>query len=610
MKKIILAIFTIMLTLAIFGCGKAQQASGGGSSGGGGGGGNTAQTFSINGVIPAAAQAETSSMSVQGAADFKIKVLKFADSSQLDGEWTPNASGYYKIDGLPLGTVFVVVVENDTIKMKNLAFGSAKDKGTTKLVDLTPTSTATVEVVSKNTAAREMLGAFAADADIDAAVQNVQDEINSIYDSNPNDLPTTNTTVDESAKLDAIEAAAIHTYTLTVGISPNIAALDDVRVDRIPSANAYLKNTSVKLSLLCRNGWTGKSPVWSGIDNPDTDTAYIVMDSDKAVTANVTTQIALELPDIFLSWNSRVDGYLSVSPNPNNKTSYYITEPDSGESFKIWRYFYDEDQTVTLNLQGQAGVVYRLGVWENPPPDHGWPDDEDEADFSYYNEISDGAEVTLTMDFPQMIFNLETFRVLGVIPSGTTKTIDGNDGDWSSTYAALFDDTAPLNGDRNPKAEYAGQYGLKIESIKIARDANYLYFLWEQQDASFSEGLLHYYIISIRPYENTAGGDVMLQLRRYNPASTDGGAHDSNGDGFYSRIFYSGGGHPHPIDTTDTAGKVSGNFYEARVAISVVKDEFPSSSGEWAIKSRIMRMYPDGWRNDGAAALVPTRVTF
>ncbi|GBR75011.1 hypothetical protein NO1_2082, partial [Candidatus Termititenax aidoneus] len=39
-----------IITLAIFGCGKAQQASGGGgSSGGGGGGGNTAQTFSISG---------------------------------------------------------------------------------------------------------------------------------------------------------------------------------------------------------------------------------------------------------------------------------------------------------------------------------------------------------------------------------------------------------------------------------------------------------------------------------------------------------------------------------------------------------------------------------
>ncbi|GBR74821.1 hypothetical protein NO1_1931, partial [Candidatus Termititenax aidoneus] len=50
MKKIILAVFTIIITLAIFGCGKAQQASGGGgSSGGGGGGGNTAQTFSISG---------------------------------------------------------------------------------------------------------------------------------------------------------------------------------------------------------------------------------------------------------------------------------------------------------------------------------------------------------------------------------------------------------------------------------------------------------------------------------------------------------------------------------------------------------------------------------
>ncbi|GBR75734.1 hypothetical protein NO2_0380 [Candidatus Termititenax persephonae] len=621
MKKIILAIFTIIIALAIFGCGKVQQASGGGGGGGSSGGdrgGNTAQTFSIKGNIAGSGSIGTAALSTMAASDMQITLFNF-NTGEQQGTYNFGANTSYRIDGLPLGTVFVVVVERGDTRMKNLAWGTNADKGQTKQTDLTPTSTATVEVVSKNAAARAMLAAFGADADIDEAVQTVQDKVNDIYDSNPNDLPTTNTTVDESAKLDAIEAAAIHTYTLTVGISPNIAVSDGVSVNRIPSANAYLKDTRVKLSLLGSGGWTGKSPVWSGIGSSiydTTDTAHIVMDNNKFVTANVTRQGVLEIPDVLLFSNSEVAGYFSVLPNPNNKTFYSLTD-GGGKNFKIWRYFYDEGQIVELTVHGQAGVGYDLGVWENPPPDHDWPGEEDEEDISW-NEIYDGNVVTLTMAYPQAILNFEDFRVLGAIPS-STKTLDGNSDDWSGGYAVLFDDTAPLlNRDRNPNAEYAGQPGLKIKLVKIARDTDYLYFLWEQ-DAGFSAEVSHNYTIGIRPYPYHGIGErtVMLQLWRYDSALVDnpdypwlsGG--DNNGDGFHSQIFYSASA-GHPIDTTDTTGIVAGNFYEARVTISVVKAEFPSFSGnEWTIKPQIWRILsPSGKWRGGAADLVRTRVTF
>jgi hypothetical protein len=274
MKKIILAIFTIMLTLAIFGCGKMQQASGGGSSSGGGGG--TSQTFSVKGkVYGAQKQAQTSGMSAQAAGDYTIKVLQFADDDDNNplgnGTWHPDAAGEYKIDGLPLGKVFVVVVEKGSLQMKNLAFGSSGDRGKTKTADLTPTSTVTVEVISANAA--EMLKNFNENTNIDAAVEEVQSAVNTNYADGTKfnillDAINNGTQIDTSG-------VSVQTYTLTVVVNPANSGTV------IPNSGTYLKNTKVKLQAQAssNDGWSFKE--WSGglgSDNP----------VETTITANIT----------------------------------------------------------------------------------------------------------------------------------------------------------------------------------------------------------------------------------------------------------------------------------------------------------------------------------
>jgi hypothetical protein len=334
MKKIILAIFTMILTLAIFGCGKTASGGGGGSSGGGGGG--TPQTFSVQGVVSGVSQ--FSGMSVQAATDYTIKVLQFTDNAQWGGTWTPDADGKYRIDGLPLGKVFTVVVEQGDTRMKNLAYAMAKEKGEVKQVDLTPTSTATAEVLSKNAAAREMLEVFDADTEIDGAIQTVQEKVNKIYNDNPDNLPTTNITVDESGKLDSIENSVIKTYTLTVGVSPNAAVQNGCFIQRVPSLNNYLENTRVKLNLMTRGGWGDFE--WSINELGTNDTAYIVMDENKNVTANLSwdpERVPRFVPDISdidtWEYDSSV-GMENYSRDMQNKQIYININGENREYIK------------------------------------------------------------------------------------------------------------------------------------------------------------------------------------------------------------------------------------------------------------------------------------
>jgi hypothetical protein len=248
MKKIILAIFTIMLTLAIFGCGKAQQVGGGGSSSGGGGGGGTPQTFSVEGkVYGAQEQAQTSGMSTQAAGDYTIKVLQFTDDTPwVDGTWTPDDDGKYQINGLPLGTVFVVVVEKGNLKMKNLAFSN---KAETKTADLTPTSTVTVEVISANAAARQMLENFNENINIDAAVTEVQDGVDKYYKIHTDELDNLRDAADNGNEIPLNDVNTlkddpnvVQTYALTVDVNPvNSGTV-------IPNSGTYLKKRESEIA--------------------------------------------------------------------------------------------------------------------------------------------------------------------------------------------------------------------------------------------------------------------------------------------------------------------------------------------------------------------------
>jgi hypothetical protein len=284
MKKIILGITAIAVTLLIFGCGRVQQAGGGGSSGGGGD--TTPQTFSIKGYVPAVVE-QSGGMSVQDADAYSIKVLKFADNSQWVSNISPRSSdGYYEIDGLPLGTVFIVEAQKGGSKIKNLAFGSADDKGTTKLVDITPTSTVTVELISAN--ATELLKNSNEKSDITSLVTKVQIEVN-IYYTDTTKLTALKNAINDGAPipdLDIVKDEAIVEY-LIINISP--AGSGTVELTPAPKSSngnthKYPKGTTVNLlAKYSDEDWRFRG--WAGDYGYNENPKEIIMDDQKTVIA-------------------------------------------------------------------------------------------------------------------------------------------------------------------------------------------------------------------------------------------------------------------------------------------------------------------------------------
>ncbi|MDR1323483.1 MAG: hypothetical protein LBK68_03490 [Candidatus Margulisbacteria bacterium] len=121
MKKIILAIFTIMLTLAIFGCGKTQQTSSGGSSGGGGGGGGgTPQTFSISVVSDLLDGYTVSGLSVMGADDITVALLDLITGTTVNAVGKIE-NGKYSVDGLDATKTYEVRLKKGETTQSNLA---------------------------------------------------------------------------------------------------------------------------------------------------------------------------------------------------------------------------------------------------------------------------------------------------------------------------------------------------------------------------------------------------------------------------------------------------------------------------------------------------------
>ncbi|GBR72871.1 hypothetical protein NO1_0328 [Candidatus Termititenax aidoneus] len=120
MKKIILAIFTVMLALSIFGCGKTQQASGGGSSsGGGGGGGNTPQTFSISGESDLL-NGYVSGFSVMAADDFSVTLHDLLTGATVNAN-VKIEDGKYSVTGLDAAKVYEVRLRKNSDVQSNVA---------------------------------------------------------------------------------------------------------------------------------------------------------------------------------------------------------------------------------------------------------------------------------------------------------------------------------------------------------------------------------------------------------------------------------------------------------------------------------------------------------
>jgi hypothetical protein len=171
MKKIILGITTIAVTLLIFGCGKMQQSSGGSSGGGGNGGAR--QMITISGIVTA--NGVDLSGAVLSVKDFATKeAVAYAAAQNFSVQALEN-DGRYSIT-LPAGKLYVVEVSTASVTLNNLAW-----KTTT--VGINPLSTLTVLALQESSSAETILtdGNFTR---ITILVKSVQETVSQNYASN------------------------------------------------------------------------------------------------------------------------------------------------------------------------------------------------------------------------------------------------------------------------------------------------------------------------------------------------------------------------------------------------------------------------------------------
>ncbi|MDR1113913.1 MAG: hypothetical protein LBL50_02350 [Candidatus Margulisbacteria bacterium] len=309
MKKIILAIFTIMLTLAIFGCGKAQQASGGGGSSGGGGGNPTTFTISGTAQVPSSIddtlyaswperlgrglasvfipQVYAANFNFKPLKNADVKIFEFGGNTIITTAKTSN-EGHYTIN-LPLGKIYVVVVEkaasdgSATINIKNIAHEE------NPVVDVTPVTSVAVEAISQNNTIREAIAALNSGSGdnkpdvstVAGIIETVKENVENYYDtytSEINDVVDVTSPVPPTVPPDLIEE-----YTLTVAVSPANSGTVT------PNGGTYLKNAKVKLQAFANTDWRFDS--WSGdLTGNNNPSDEIAITTDITVTANFTRE--------------------------------------------------------------------------------------------------------------------------------------------------------------------------------------------------------------------------------------------------------------------------------------------------------------------------------
>ncbi|GBR75241.1 hypothetical protein NO1_2259, partial [Candidatus Termititenax aidoneus] len=262
--------FTIMLTLAIFGCSKTAvgTGSGGGSSGGGGGGGggNTPRTFSVQGQIGLTG---VGGIIIQAHEQFIVSIYSFKDEAELTNV---NIEYYaldnsYKIAGIPAGDVYVIKAVKQGLTLSALVWGAA---GETKTVNLSPISTVAAEIVSANPVVQATLEAANENTDM-GVVETILNDIVEYYTNDSAALDELTASVNAgnlnaadlpAAVLDGVnDTVANESRTLTTAVYP--AGTGTVE----PNGGVYLRGTRLRLTAVPSDGYEFQN--WSsGGSNP------------------------------------------------------------------------------------------------------------------------------------------------------------------------------------------------------------------------------------------------------------------------------------------------------------------------------------------------------
>ncbi|GBR74544.1 hypothetical protein NO1_1701 [Candidatus Termititenax aidoneus] len=640
MKKIILAIFTVMLALAIFGCGKMQQASGGGGgSSDRGGGGDKKTTFEISGEAqvpnsidddlyaswPERLGRGLASVFIPQvyAADFGFKPLKNADVKVFEfGTDTivvtakTGNDGSYSVS-LPLGKIYVVAVEkaasngSATINIKNIAHEE------NLVVDVTPITSVALEAISQNSIVRNTLtavnGSGSGKPDVSAVagiIETVQENVENYYDTHTDEISNVDVTSPAPPTVPSIPNI-IEEYTLTIAISPN-SAESSVTVNKTPAPTdgKYLQGTKVKLTVQGNVTWNFKE--WSGTDENDVNNNNeITMDGNKNITAEFTRLVELRVLDVFISGRSKDygigDARVTISPEPYSKKSYPVNI--DGEQFNVLQYFYDYEQVVTITAHNlPSGYLYDLGVMSDlSSSNFGIGIDDELHSITTGNGytgylVSNNAAIGLKLDKTYAINSFSRIGRLCNIAT-STKAIDGDPSDWNSDYSEIFNDANKMDWEENPRDEYSNVPGLKIKSIKAARDSENLYFLWEA-DNGFNSDPRYGYKLNIVPQEihNLNNSSVSVVMWKYDTVGGSypmwfSGQNDMNGDGYFTRAGYEAeypNGDPfHFVEN----GKVNGNFYETAVSINYIEEKLGSLLGSYNLYE--IRPSVEWWSDGG-----------
>jgi hypothetical protein len=454
-----------------------QQSSGGSSGGGGGngGGGGTPQAFSAEGKVYG--------VNAENADSYVIKVYNL-DGSQREGLWHPNANGNYKIEGLPLNIVLIVVVEKDALQMKNLAWGTSA--GDTKDADLTPTSTVAVEVISANATARALLENFDSSADIDDTVANVQDGVNDYYESHSQKLTDLIDAADDgvsltetiASDLSDIETAAIETHMLTVNISPfNTGTVS-------PNGGTFLKGTKVKLQ--AKGSTVGDTRYffknWSGANVSDITNNEITMSGDKTISA--------EFMEGFVLWYQTADeAEKEFSPTPLAGNQIRILVDDDGDGDEEVPMWHDYEELVYAKNTEVTFTYTPVPYGGQPAPDvkdvvrvgfHGTTkplEVDEQGHVANWGSLSgsrhyingESGHNTVTININRNVVLRELTRMRTYPLQNVTCVVNGDADEWGSLPEY------PLSGDPNESESH--DIKLFINSAKLGKNNDNLYVL-------------------------------------------------------------------------------------------------------------------------------------
>ncbi|MDR1997933.1 MAG: hypothetical protein LBQ83_06390 [Candidatus Margulisbacteria bacterium] len=287
MKKLILAVITIITAVAIFGCGKTASSTGGGGGGGssgGGGGTPRPRTFSVQGHIDNSGDVNIQSLDTE----YEVSIYSFKEEIDLSGvECEYYAlNNTYKITGIPLGAVYVIeAVREDSVTLSALVWGAAA--GENKTVNLTPVSTVIATVISDDPVVQDSLAVSGVNATLSGILENIQEDIENYYESNP--TATTNVNALPPA-VTGIVSDLVNTNKRTLAVTVSPAGTGTVS----PNGGVYLKGTVLSLTAEPAGGYEFDN--WStGGNNP----LEITLNDNTSVIANFDVVSNYTAPNSF-----------------------------------------------------------------------------------------------------------------------------------------------------------------------------------------------------------------------------------------------------------------------------------------------------------------------